>query len=114
MATKKITLNELRTLIKQVIKENQLRTLIKQIIKEEIEDGHGKTFIAESSETFQGNTKQEFMKWARSVFKKRNIPRKKYEYWLDNVDSSPNEWDNSYKGVSQDELIDVHLKAWFD
>lgn len=72
------------------------------------------SFLSESSETFQGNTKKEFMKWARSVFKKRNIPREKYEYWLDNVDSSPNDWDNSYKGVSQDELIDVHLKAWFD
>jgi len=66
------------------------------------------------SETFQGGTKEDFIKWARSVFKKTDIPSKKYEYWLDNVDSSPNEWDNSYKGVSQDELINVHLKAWFN
>ena len=69
---------------------------------------------SEPSDTFEGGTKEDFLKWARSVFKKTDIPSKKYEYWLDNVDSSPNEWDNSYKGVSQDELINVHLKAWFE
>jgi len=68
---------------------------------------------SEPSDTFEGGTKEDFLKWARSVFKKTDIPSEKYEYWLDNVDSSPNEWDNSYKGVSQDELINVHLKAWF-
>ena len=69
---------------------------------------------SEPSETFQGNTREEFNKWARAVFKKRGIPREDYEYWLSDVNSSPDaEWDGSYKGLSQDKLIGNDLGAWF-
>jgi hypothetical protein len=69
---------------------------------------------SEPSETFQGDTREEFTKWARSVFKKRGIPRKDYEYWLSDVNGSPDaKWDGSYKGLSQDKLIGDDLGAWF-
>lgn len=68
----------------------------------------------EPSETFQGDTIEEFNKWARSVFKKRGIPREDYEYWLSDVNGSPDDsWDGSYKGLSQDKLIGNELGAWF-
>ena len=63
------------------------------------------------SETFQGSSKEEFIKWATLVFNKKGIPKDDYDYFLSDVDSSYN-WDESYKGISQDELVNYHLKPW--
>lgn len=61
--------------------------------------------------TFQGSSKEEFIKWATLVFNEKGIPKNDYDYFLGDVDSSY-DWDESYKGVSQDELVNYHLKPW--
>ena len=51
------------------------------------------------SETFQGSSKEEFIKWATLVFNEKGIPKNDYDYFLGDVDSSY-DWDESYKRVS--------------
>jgi hypothetical protein len=50
------------------------------------------------TDTFQGNSSKEFIKWAKSVFDSRKIPSSKSSYWLNDV--ADGDWDNSYDGIS--------------
>jgi len=66
---------------------------------------------SEPSKTFQGSSRKEFIKWAKSVFDSRKIPSSKSSYWLNDVSDGP--WDNSYYGISQDDLVHDAFAAWF-